>query len=121
MIDDMERLAAEIEAWKGEEPPKIGDICQQIGMVIEQTLMHAHIYLRETYAYVNHMGETLRNWQDSSKKLKYRARRLDFVLDGWEQIIQLWDSAADFDSVEKRGIILSLGPAITCFTCRRSR
>lgn len=112
LIDDMERLAAEIDAWRGEEPPKTGDICQQISMVIQQTLLHAHAYLRETYAHVNHMGETLRNWQDSSKKLKFATRRLDYVLDGWEQIIQLWDEAADFDRVEKRDVILTLGPAL---------
>ena len=93
LLDMFGRLHEEIIAWTRERPNGSGELGGMVAEVVGATLTCAAITLREARAATQDVVLLMRHWAENCAQLKRIAERPEWLLDGWEQICQLWNAA----------------------------
>lgn len=87
------RLQQDTRAWSEAKADDSAAIAAMVAEVAGHTLACAASTLGATRKLVEDLPMLLRNWDNAPDTLAQRATRPDWLLDGWEQICLLWDTA----------------------------
>lgn len=87
------RLHEELTTWTRERPHGSGELGGMIAEVVGATLTCAAMTLREARAATQDVVALLRQWPANRTRISGIAERPDWLLNGWEQICQLWLAA----------------------------
>ncbi len=93
LLDMLARLHEEIVAWIRERPYGSGELGGMIAEVASATLTCAAITLRDARAATQDAVALLQQWPANRTQIRRNAERPEWLLDGWEQICQLWHAA----------------------------
>jgi hypothetical protein len=93
LLDMFGQLHEEITAWTRERAHGSGELGGMVAEVVGATLTCAAITLREARAATQDVVMLLRQWAANRTQLRHIAERPEWLLDGWEQICQLWNAA----------------------------
>lgn len=95
LVRDLTALVAEIDAWRQAIPA--GQDAQAAGLVqrsMEITLKCADHALAEFDALIGDTIASLRAWHENPAQFAARTSRLDWLLDGWDMILGIWNAAS---------------------------
>lgn len=87
------RLQQDARSWSESRFDDSAALATMIAEVAGHTLACAASTLGATRKLVDDLPMLLRNWDNAPDILAQRATRPDWLLDGWEQICLLWDTA----------------------------
>ncbi len=93
LLDMLGRMHEELIAWTKERPHGSGELGAMIAEVASATLTCGTITLREARAATQDVVMLMRQWATHHARFRSLAERPEWVLDGWEQICQLWRAA----------------------------
>ncbi len=100
------QLHADLVAWRGAHLDESREQAALIASVAELTLEWARRTLGEAVALTANVAHLLRRWEADEGAVAGRAARPDWLLDGWEQVRLLWQTAVSPD--EKRAVLPEL-------------
>jgi hypothetical protein len=95
MQTDLQRMADDITDWTGGQQQEEANIMAAnfIVATARQTLECAEVALAHTDALIADLGLLMPQWRAEKESIFERARRPDWVLDGWKTPMALWHSA----------------------------
>jgi len=106
-------LQAEVAAWSRTRPNEGGELGGMIAEVAAATLTCAVAATREARLATADPAALMQQWHANRTTLKDLAERPDWLLDGWEQICQIWQAAGtDAEKVAALDEIASLVPVL---------
>jgi hypothetical protein len=93
LIHDLRRLVAEMGAWREEFPEAFGAAtARMLQESLEQTMTCATQSVEEFDLMLGDTFAAIKAWRQDREELHQRLTRLDWLLDGWDLIIGIWDS-----------------------------
>ena len=93
LLDMLGRMHEELAAWTRDRPHGGGELGGMIAEVLSATLTCGTITLREARAATQDIVTLMRQWPANRAQFRRIAERPEWLLDGWEQICQLWHAA----------------------------
>jgi hypothetical protein len=94
MLDLLQAVRAEIDAWgRKNDDDVLAGYATMICDVADVTLSLTKAMVNEAQALTRNVVELLRTWADDPGSVIQAAHRPEWLLDGWEQICQLWRQA----------------------------
>lgn len=93
LMDMVARLQEEMIEWTKAQPMGTGELGGMIAEVAAATLTCATITLRDARTMTQDVVALLQQWPANGGQLRRVAERPEWLLDGWEQICQLWQAA----------------------------
>jgi hypothetical protein len=93
LMDMLGRLQEELIAWTRERPYGSAELGGMVAEVAGATLTCATTTLRDARTVTQDVVALMQQWPANGAQFKRIAERPEWLLDGWEQICQLWQSA----------------------------
>lgn len=109
-LEALTRFHADMTAWRDAHLDESGEQAGLAASVAELTIDWARRTLSEAAALTENVAQLLRRWENEPEAIGRLAGRPDWLLDGWEQIRLLWDSASGPE--ERRAVLHELMPLI---------
>ena len=95
LIQELHRLASGISAWRDEFPEAAGATTASL---LQETLEHTMNCASQSVEDFDLMlGDTfaaIKAWQQDRNELHQRLTRLDWLLDGWDVIVGIWNTSS---------------------------
>ena len=102
----LRRFHVDMVAWSGAHIDESREQASLIARVAELTLDWAQRTLAEAVALTANVPHLLRRWESEPELIGRHAARPDWLLDGWDQIRLLWETASSPD--ERRAVLPEL-------------
>lgn len=87
------RLREEALAWAGGHPDESAREAALLALVAELTIGCARTTLAEAQRLTGDMRELLRRWNQEPEALAALLARPEWLLDGWERVLTMWETA----------------------------
>ena len=116
-----------IGIWSDQATTENKDCGQIINAISFETLGVISTYLTTLDKFTDMAGETLNNWPRAGPNVRALDEKAEWLLDGWESIVALWDSSVDEPPHILDGVVgdifrlLPLAPREELDTRRRER
>lgn len=108
LIARMKPLIDQFLDWgKGETEDQVDGAAdaQLAAEIARETWRLATEYATDIDITVKHPADSLRNWDRMIRSTEETVHKLLWILDGWEQVVKLWDQAAGRPREEQRGLL----------------
>lgn len=105
-IEALRQFHANMVAWSSARADESGEQAAFIASVAELTLDWAQRTLADAVGLTANVAHLLRRWETEPELISRRAARLDWLLDGWQQIGLMWETASGPD--ERRAVLPEL-------------
>jgi hypothetical protein len=105
-IEALRRFHADMVAWSSARADESGEQAALIASVAELTLDWAQRTLADAVGLTANVAHLLRRWETEPELISRRAARPDWLLDGWQQIGLMWETASGPD--ERRAVLPEL-------------
>jgi hypothetical protein len=106
LMEQVERMAAQIRAWLAEKPDQSA-AAAAVARLAEAVAAAARLAMDVAHRLVGDPAELLAAWAADPELLVVRVGRLDWLLDGWEPICLLWQLAGS-DSARADAMVEAL-------------
>jgi hypothetical protein len=92
MLAELKRVVDEITEWIAQEPQEAAHVkaANFVAISARQTLQCGEVALAQAEALMADLGLLIPKWQKEKQAIFERARRPDWVLDGWKIPLALW-------------------------------
>jgi hypothetical protein len=98
LIAELQTLAASIEMWRGDLPAHASfGPSELVGKSLQLTLDCAFKAAEQFDELMGDTFGTIHAWQRDRQEIIHDLTRLDWLLDGWEAILGIWNAAAPSD------------------------
>lgn len=123
LINRLKPLGDQFLEWgKGETEDQIDGAAdaQLAADISRETWRLATEYATDIDVTVKQPAESLRNWDGTLRTTERTVHKLLWILDGWEQVVKLWDQASHRPREEQRSMLrdvvrhLPVVPATNC-------
>lgn len=105
LADGLRKFAGDVEEWSNSEQPDFRFMAGRIVSATRATYDHAMKRIAEVDGWNDGLGKVLTDWelakQDIAKKIDY----LWWLLDGWQELIDLWHKRPITDRAKQREIV----------------
>ncbi|WP_404422421.1 hypothetical protein [Thalassospira australica] len=101
----LQKLAGDVEEWSISEQSDFRFMATRVINAASATNDHAMRLLRKIDLWNNELGKVLKDWSTAKNDLHKQIERLWWVLDGWQELIDLWRSRPQHDRVRQREIV----------------
>lgn len=101
----LQKLAGDVEEWSISEQSDFRFMATRVINAASATNDHAMRLLRKIDLWNNDLGKVLKDWAKAREDLQKDIGRLWWVLDGWQELIDLWRSRPQHDRVRQREIV----------------
>lgn len=98
MLVALNRMCEEMTRWGIQQREQVRELGEMICDVAQLTLTLAKVTLRDVMALTADIMSLLQDWIENPRKFIELAARPEWLLDGWEQICLLWETAIDWPS-----------------------
>ena len=108
LINRLKPLGDQFLEWgKGETEDQIDGAADArlASDIARETWRLATEYATDIDATVKQPAESLRNWNGTLRATERTVHKLLWILDGWEQVVKLWDQAAHRPREEQRSML----------------
>ena len=108
LINRLKPLGDQLLEWgKGETEDQIEGAAdaQLASDICRETWRLATEHATDIDVTVKQPAESLRNWDGTLRSTERTVRKLLWILDGWEQVVKLWDQAAGRPREEQRSML----------------
>lgn len=105
MTFGLQKLAGEVEEWSISEQSDFRFMATRVINAASATKDHALRLLRKIDLWNNELGKVLQDWAKAKGRYAKHIDRLWWVLDGWQELIDLWRSRPQHDRVRQREIV----------------
>ncbi|HUB10655.1 MAG TPA: hypothetical protein VMB34_01755 [Acetobacteraceae bacterium] len=93
LLETLTRMHEELTAWSKGQPAGSGELGSMVAEVAGATLTCALTATREARLATRDVAALLQQWPANHAMVAAQAERPEWLLDGWEQICQLWRTA----------------------------
>ncbi|MBX2830187.1 MAG: hypothetical protein KTR23_03265 [Rhodospirillales bacterium] len=101
----LKKFANDIEEWSNSEQPDFRFMAGRITNATGATCDHAMKRIVEIDGWNNELGKVLTNWDRAKKDIAKKIDYLWWLLDGWQELIDLWQKRPTTDRAKQREII----------------
>ncbi len=101
----LQKLSSEIEEWSISEQADFRFMATRVINSASATNEHAMRLLRKVDLWNGELGKVLKAWSRAKDDLQKHIDRLWWVLDGWQELIDLWRTHPMQDRVRQREIV----------------
>lgn len=101
----LQKLAGDVEEWSISEQSDFRFMATRVINAASATKDHALRLLRKIDLWNNELGKVLQDWAKAKEDMQKHIDRLWWVLDGWQELIDLWRSRPQHDRVRQREIV----------------
>lgn len=106
LIQDLQAVAADLSVWREAFPDALGAAPANL---LQESLEHTmHCASQSVEEFDQMLGDTfaaIRAWKQDRNDLHQRLTRLDWLLDGWDVIVGIWNSTS---RLEKENAIMEM-------------
>lgn len=95
LLKQLDQFKSMIAGWGDRTQADIDGHGALAGEVARLTTEIAYELIWSIDDYVSQLPNTLRNWDRNEPELRELLNRLSWVLDGWEHVLAIWNSAAE--------------------------
>ena len=112
IIASLEALRGEMREWARQHSDESGADAMRVAEAADVTLACLKVVMAEVHSLLRDMRALLRAWFANPQALSQMVVRPDWLVDGWERIILLWQTAATLGSGPTLAEMASLVPAL---------
>jgi len=109
LIQDLERMAADLLAWLVPEPVGPAEMAQRVAVAATEAVAEAKKVMAFIDDSFTDIGPPLKDWEATEPALQDAVRRIADILDGWRRIVDMWDRVADRERVDQREMVELFG------------
>jgi hypothetical protein len=93
LLDMVRQMHATLTTWSKAQPAGSGELSNMVAEVAGATLACALITTREARLATQDVVALMQQWPANHSALAAQAQRSEWLLDGWESICQIWQTA----------------------------
>jgi len=101
----LKKFADDIEEWPKSQQPECRFRAGRITSATRATYDHAMKRMVDIDGGNNELGKVLTNWERAKKDIAKKVDYLWWLLDGWQELIDLWQNRPTTDRAKQREII----------------
>lgn len=101
----LKKFAVDIEEWANSEQSDFRFMAGRISSATKATYDHAMKQVNQVDGWNNELGKVLTDWERAKKDIAKMIDHLWWLLDGWQELIDLWHRRPINDRVRQREII----------------
>ncbi|WP_417804616.1 hypothetical protein [Thalassospira lucentensis] len=101
----LQKFAADIDEWSSSEQSDFRFMAGRISSATKATYDHAMKQVKQVDAWNNELGKVLTDWERAKKEIAKMIDHLWWLLDGWQELIDVWDRRPVNDRVRQRELI----------------
>lgn len=94
-MDDIQTFSETLGIWGDQTFTANKDYGRVINSIAFETLSVINTYLSTLDKFTEMSGETLKNWPKAGDNVTALAEKAEWLLDGWDSLVALWDSSID--------------------------
>jgi hypothetical protein len=93
LVGVLARVRQEAAQWWQAHPDEGGKEAAMLAMVADLTLSCVRVALADAYTLLDDLRDLMRRWQADAPGVARLVARPEWLMDGWDRIIQHWDAA----------------------------
>ena len=105
LVTDLKKFASDVEEWANSEQADFRFMAGRISSATKATCDHAMKLISQVDGWNNELGKVLTNWERAKNDIAKMMDHLWWLLDGWQELIDLWQKRPVNDRVRQREII----------------
>lgn len=105
LTQELDKFASDIDEWSNSEQSGYRFMAGRISSATKATFKHALHCVGKVDRWNRGLGKVLTDWEGAQKDIGITIERLWWILDGWQEMIDLWQKRPVADRVKQREII----------------
>ena len=105
LTQGLNKFASGIEEWSNSEQSDYRFMAGRISSATQATYKHALRCVEEVDSWNSELGKVLTDWDRAQQDIGKTIEKLWWILDGWQEMIDLWQARPTADRVRQREII----------------
>lgn len=102
LANGLRKFAQDIEEWSNSEQSDFRFMAGRIVSAIRSTSNHALKRIAEVDSWNSELGKVLTDWEIAKKAIGETIEYLWWLLDGWQELIDVWDKRSTTDRSKQR-------------------
>ncbi|MCC9620654.1 hypothetical protein LPB41_03025 [Thalassospira sp. MA62] len=105
LTNDLRSFAAEIDEWSSSEQSDFKFMVERVSSATRSTHDHAMRLVKAVDGWNNELGKVITHWEDAKTDIAKKVDKLWWLLDGWQDLLDLWGRRSGHDRVRDREIV----------------
>lgn len=105
LVNGLKKFSDEVEEWANSEQADFRFMATRVVNAASSTHEHAMRLVRQVDGWHNGLDKVLKNWEQAKTDIGKKVDNLWWLLDGWQELIDLWDGRPTSDRVRQREIV----------------
>ncbi|MHC8492053.1 hypothetical protein ACTU44_04985 [Thalassospira sp. SM2505] len=101
----LRKFATDIEEWANSEQSDFRFMAGRVSSATKATYKHALLCVEEVDSWNGELGKVLTDWEGAKQNIGKTIEKLWWLLDGWQEMIDLWQKRPVTDRAKQREII----------------
>lgn len=105
LTNGLTKFASDIEEWANSEQSDFRFMAGRVASATRETCKHAQKRVAEVDSWNEELGKVLTDWERAKKDISKTIDYMWWLLDGWQELIDVWEKRSPSDRAKQRETI----------------